>query len=275
MSRPVRTVTSLATRAAYSPDRAGIAAAQVRAAREKLGMDHEEFAGYLSTALPWEVMAGWLARWEAGDGTPPADVYIACAEAAQDVLMSAAAVAAGHDGSEDVTPYADRGLIGREQWRAIIRGSREQIWLYGMAEHGYAADDEVPLIMAEAAEAGCAVRVLLLSPAYPGITDIEAAEGSPPGTLAARIREATAKFRRMQAACSGRMELRAYGTYPTVSVVRGDDEMLITPYLRFHEGDNSPTLGITARSAPRMFGRYARHFSSMWDIATDIAREAA
>ena len=67
------------------------------------------------------------------------------------------------------------------------------------------------------------------------------------------------------------MVLRAYDTHPTVSVVRGDDEMLITPYLRFSAGNNSPTFGITAQSAPRMWGRYARHFDSMWDLAEDCS----
>jgi hypothetical protein len=51
-----------------------------------------------------------------------------------------------------------------------------------MAEFGYATDDEVPVIVAEAAGQGCQVRVLLLSPDYEGIPDLDASEGSPPGT---------------------------------------------------------------------------------------------
>lgn len=281
-------VVRLAGRAGYRADYRGLASSQVRAAREKLRMDHDGFAGYLSDAVGWPVMAGAVARWEDG-ATPPSDVYIAAAEAAQEVpgdvlalpltagagrraaLVSAAAAALDHDSSEEVTPYADRGLIGREQWNAIIRGSREHLWLYGMAEHGYADDDDVPGIMEEAAARGCDVRVLLLDPGYAGIADVDAAEGKPPGTLAARIWASMAKFAEMRRRCGERMALRVYDTHPTVSVVRGDGAMLITPYLRYFAGNNSPTLGITAQSAPRMFSRYVRHFSSMWDLARECA----
>jgi hypothetical protein len=260
-------VTSIARRARYRPDYRGLASAQLLAAREELRMDHEEFAEYLSDAVGWPVFPASVSLWEQGKGTVPSDVYMAAGATAQD--MTAAAAALHHDGSEEVAPYADRGLIGREQWNAIIRGSREHIWLYGMAEHGYADDDEVPGIMEAAAAAGCDVRVLLLDPAYPAIADIDAAEGKPSGTLVARISASVAKFAEMGQRCGGRMVLRAYDTHPTVSVVRGDDEMLITPYLRFSAGNNSPTLGITAAGAPGMFRRYSRHFGSMWDQARE------
>jgi hypothetical protein len=162
-----------------------------------------------------------------------------------------------------------RGLISRDQWNGIIRGSAGHLWLYGMAEFGYATDDEVPVIVAEAATQGCQVRVLLLSPDYEGIPDLDASEGSPPGTLGARIRAALARFSQMRQACSGDMQLRVYDTHPTVSVVRGDADMLVTPYLRYFIGSNSPTLGLAEESAPKMFGRYARHFDGMWNLATE------
>ena len=69
--------------------------------------------------------------------------------------------------------------------------------------------------------------------------------------------------------CSGRLGLRVYDTHPTVSVVRGDGEMLVTPYLRYFIGSNSPTIGLSEASAPKMFGRYARHFDHMWDLAKE------
>jgi hypothetical protein len=59
------------------------------------------------------------------------------------------------------------------------------------------------------------------------------------------------------------------GGYPTVSVVRGDDRMLVTPYLRFFIGSNSPTFEFRADQAPKMFIRYARHFENTWNLAED------
>jgi hypothetical protein len=52
-------------------------------------------------------------------------------------------------------------------------------------------------------------------------------------------------------------------------VVRGDGQMLVTPYLRFFIGSNSPTFEIWAKTAPKMFSRYERHFEDTWDRARD------
>jgi hypothetical protein len=281
---PTADVVSITRRPGYQADYRGLACAQVRAAREKLGLSIEEFADHLTDQLGWKVDAHVVSRWEQS-AVPPGDVVLAAAVTAQGVpgdvlalpltetagrraaLMSAIAPAL-HSG-ETVTPYADRGLVTREQWNGLIRGSVKHLWLYGMAEFGYATDDEVPAIVRAAAAAGCQVRVLLLSPDYADIADVDASEGSPPGTLEARIRAALARFREMRAACGGKLQLRVYDTHPTVSVVRGDGEMLVTPYLRYFIGSNSPTIGLSEGSAPKMFGRYARHFDHMWDLAKE------
>jgi transcriptional regulator with XRE-family HTH domain len=86
---------------------------------------------------------------------------------------------------ESVRPYADRGLVTRQQWNAIIRAAASELWLYGMAEFGYATDDAVPSILARATARGCRVRILLLNPECQIIEAIDRDEGHPPGTLAA------------------------------------------------------------------------------------------
>lgn len=98
---------------------------------------------------------------------------------------------------ESVRPYADRGLVTRDQWNGIIHGTTRELWLYGMAEYGYATDDDVPVILARATARGCAVRILLLNPDSPESAGIDRDEGNPPGTLAAR------HARRPDAGCAG------------------------------------------------------------------------
>ena len=171
--------------------------------------------------------------------------------------------------TESVKPYADRGLVTREQWNGIIHGASHELWLYGMAEYGYATDDDVPTILARATARGCQVRVLLLNPASPESAAIDRDEGHPPGTLAARTQAALARFAMMRRRCGPRMRIQVYDGYPTVSVVRGDDCMLVTPYMRFFIGSNSPTFEFRAREAPKMFTRYTRHFESTWTNAED------
>jgi hypothetical protein len=143
------------------------------------------------------------------------------------------------------------------------------MWLYGMAEYGYATDADVPAILQRATGRGCQVRVLLLSPDSAESPAIDRDEGHPPGTLAARTRAALARFVHMRGQCGPRMRIRVYDGYPTVSVVRGDDAMLVTPYMRFFIGSNSPTFEFRAPGAPKMFTRYTRHFESTWTNAED------
>jgi len=281
-------VVSIRARTALRPDYKRLASGQVSAARARLGLSPAEFASYLADLLGWVVTPAAVEHWEQGS-IPPGDVLLASAVAAQttarDVLAfplsasteGASALLGGIEGAGEYTgdptgavlPYADRGLISRQQWNDIIRGTAGHLWLYGMAEFGYAADDDVPGIITEAAAAGCQVRVLLLDPDHPGTGDIDADEGSPAGTLTARIRAALARFTRMREEAGPNMQLRTYDMYPSVSVIRGDDRMLVTPYLRFSVGSNSPTFEFTEASARKMFSRYARHFDHIWRLAKD------
>lgn len=259
-------VVSIAARTAGRVGYKRLASAQVANARARLGMTAAEFARYLAAELGWPVTAAAVESWE-DSGAVPGEVLLASAAASGGALEFPSAEGPG--GSE-VRPYAGRGLITRDQWNGIISGAQHHLWLYGMAEFGYATDDEVPAILEEAARAGCAVRVLLLDPACPAAVSVDADEGSPPGTLPARIRASLARFSAMRRDCPA-IEIRAYDTHPTVSIVRGDGEMLVTPYLRYFLGSNSPTFALTAESAPGMFARYERHFESMWSNSRETA----
>ncbi len=281
---------SIRARTSYRPDYKRLASGQVAAARAKLGLDCAEFADYLGGLLGWTVTPEAVEHWEQGS-IPPGDVLLASAVAAQDLpgnvlafplnataertaaLLAGIGPAIDHigDPAEAVLPYADRGLITRQQWNGIISGTTDHLWLSGMAEAGYAGDDTVPGIIAEAAAAGCQVRVLLLNPDYPGADEIDADEGSPVGTLATRIRASLVRFAHMRDEAGPAMQLRTYDAPPTVSVVRGDDHMLVTPYLRFFVGSNSPTFELRSATAEKMFSRYARHFENTWNLAREWA----
>ena len=254
------------------PDYRQAACAQVAAARAKLGLNLAGFAGWLAGAVGWNVMPATAGRWETG-AVPPGDVLFACVAVVQDTPAGgqAATLLPGPGEAGDPTgavlPYADRGLITRRQWNGIITGARDHLWLYGMAEFGYATDADVPGILTDAAGGGCAVRILLLHPGWEGMGAIDADEGSPPGTLAARIRRCSPPGSPL----CGRRGCRSVrtGSRRPCSIVRGDDRMLITPYLRYATGSNSPTFELTRGSAARMFSRYERHFTRAWNESED------
>lgn len=251
-------VVSIGARGKYRPDYARLACSQVAAARRKLCMSAGDFAAYLGDQLGWRVAPQTVERWE-DDAIPPGDVVLASASVEPQVTGA----------PEAVTPYAGRGDVSRDQWNGIISGAERHLWLYGMAEYGYATDDDVPEILAAAVGAGCDVRVLLLSPDYPGMGAINAGERHPGGTLIMRIRASLAKFSWMRDEIGPQVKIRTYDTHPAVSIVRGDGHLIVTPYIRFLIGGNSPTFEFTEESARKMFGRYSRHFDGMWNLATD------
>lgn len=283
--KDARKVVGVWQRPGYRPDLAALARHQIASAREKLGLSHMQFADILEPLLGWRPSPEVVESWETL-ATPPGDVVLAAGLAAQSVPRDIVAVALSRGaekvvellstvigdleriaGSPDVVrTFAMRGLITRPEWNRIIRGSRTHIWLYGMAEMGYASDDEVSSILRMAASDGCDIRVLLLDPMYTGITDIDQDEGNPPGTLCVRVRAALARFKRMRQACDGRMHIRVFNTPPSVSIVRGDDRMFVTPYMRFFIGSNSPTFDLKD-SGGNVFDRYARHFENVWKLA--------
>ncbi|KOG29343.1 hypothetical protein AQJ84_04385 [Streptomyces resistomycificus] len=147
----------------------------------------------------------------------------------------------------------------------MLENASRHVWLYGMAEHGYAEDDAVPELLASAAARGCDIRVLLLDPDHSGTLMVDREEGNPSGTIAPRIRASLARFQAMAEACGGKMKVHVYDGPPTVSIVRGDDRILITPYVRYIAGANTPTFELESAEKNGMFVRYARHFTKVWD----------
>lgn len=181
---------------------------------------------------------------------------------------SGVAVVGRDAGSEVTAVYAARGLVSRPTWNDVVSNAAKHLWLYGMAELGYALDDDVPGIIARAAHRGCDIRVLLMDPDYAGAAEIDADEGSPRGTLATRTRAALARYGQMQDGAGPAMQIRIYSAAPIVSVVRGDDHMIVTPYLRFFVGGNSPTMELR-RTTGKMFDRYVKHVLRTWDDAEE------
>jgi tetratricopeptide (TPR) repeat protein len=62
----------------YRPNVVGLACGKVIAARQRLGLSHDEFAAALSRLLTWEVSVNLVRAWENMTAPPPGDVGAAC-----------------------------------------------------------------------------------------------------------------------------------------------------------------------------------------------------
>jgi transcriptional regulator with XRE-family HTH domain len=247
----------------------------IRQRREALGWSQDDLADrMMQIAGRYTLTRQHVWRWEK-KGVDPKFWLPTLAKALNldpDQLRSASANGGGEfDGppNESVHLYAARELITRAQWNGIITEAREVILLYGMAEYRYAFDAAVPGVLSAATAAGCEVRVLLLDPGLPDIAQIDQAEGNPAGTLSSRIRAALGRFQEIAESCGPRMQVRTHHTAPSVSIVRGDDRMFVTPYVRHLIGRSSPTHELRRAVDGGAFDRYAEHVDNVWTTAKE------
>jgi hypothetical protein len=165
--------------------------------------------------------------------------------------------------------YPQRAFIAREEWRRFIRKAKKELWLYGMAEGGYARDEDTEKTLSLLPQ-DCTARILLLNPDSPVTHEIDADEGNEPGTLQKNILTSLARFARMRARKPGQVQIKIYDSFPQVSIVRADDQALVTNYIRPLGGDDCPTLEMRRRAnKDGLFDRYVQNFREVWKAAKE------
>jgi len=174
--------------------------------------------------------------------------------------------------SDEVTKvYPQRRYVATADWRAFIKSANNSLWLYGMAESGYARDDSTLTTFKNVPEC-CDVRLLLLDPESPHVAEIDKNEGANPGTLKQNILTALEKFSLMQRSTQRTgIKIRVYSSYPQISIVRADNRALVTTYVRPLAGDDSPTLELCFHDdrGEGLWGGYQKNFDHVWEFARD------
>ncbi|MFY9821110.1 MAG: TIR domain-containing protein [Thermoanaerobaculia bacterium] len=171
--------------------------------------------------------------------------------------------------AEIVKVFPQRRFVAAKKWNAFIRGAEKHLWLYGMAELGYAEDEETEKTFLKVPR-GCDVRVLLLNPESPHTQVIAQDEHTDPEALRVRIRISLTAFSKMQAMSEGRIKVRVYDSFPQVSVVRADERALITIYIRPLAGNDCPTFEIHRRDQEKgVFHRFVKNFEAVWQSARE------
>lgn len=186
-----------------------------------------------------------------------------------------------------VRVYRGRKGIPPEEWNEFVRRAHNHIWLYGMAEGGYARDPEIsgvdadgdrertPGILEERAQDGCEVKILLMDPEGPMAEKVGEEQSGIArwAGVTTEIQQALRVFERLRCeagkarhdtADEDRIQVRVHAEYPQVSIVRSDSEMLVTHYLRFRRGNECFTFRIRD-VANGVFASYAEHFRRMWN----------
>ncbi len=172
--------------------------------------------------------------------------------------------------SEIVAAYGHRADLPAEHWREFMRGARRQIDLLGYAMlYLPEANPRMTDVLRNKAAHGCRIRVALVDPDAPEAAQRDAEEGLDGGLLA-RIRTSLFYFSGLKDCPGAEVHLHRTPMYSTV--LRFDDEMLVTPHLYGRPGYQSPLLRLRRLGAGGIFDTYATHFDDVWATSTPVAR---
>lgn len=164
--------------------------------------------------------------------------------------------------------WPQRRDIPNQMWNTFTASAQSEVWLLGIAELGFAQDITFHQIVANGAARGCCYRFLILDPNSTAAAEIDRKEGGGE-QVQGRIRRSLRQFLIMQEASKGKRgscEVRIYPDAPRLSIVRSDEELLVTQYMTHIEGDSCLSLRI--QNVPGgNFEVYVRHFEEIWKSA--------
>jgi hypothetical protein len=164
--------------------------------------------------------------------------------------------------------WRERRHIPNDMWNTFTGAATSEVWLMGMAELGFAEDPKFQEIVSNGTARGCNYRFLLLDPDSASVSEVDEREGGA-GQLQGRIRLSIHKFSEMQVKNQkkkGKVEVRIYTNVPQVSIVRSDDEFLITPYMYYCPGNSSFTL-LIHKTPDGISEHYVKFYNEIWKNA--------
>ena len=164
--------------------------------------------------------------------------------------------------------WRERRHIPNDMWNTFTEKASSEVWLLGMAELGFAEDPKFHKIVLEGASRGCNYRFLLLDPNSDIVSLVDKREGGG-DQLQGRIRRSVQKFSSLQVLGQnkkGTIEIRIHSNVPQVSVIRSDNDLLITPYMFYRPGNSSFTFHIN-KTPNGIFEHYISFFEQIWDEA--------
>jgi len=167
--------------------------------------------------------------------------------------------------------WRERRHIPNDMWNSFTAPAISDVWLMGIAELGFSEDPTFHRIVSDGTERGCNFKFLLLDSDTNAAREVEEREGGV-GLVHGRIRRALQGFIAMQSenkSKKGKVEVRVYSHVPQVSIVRSDDDFLVTPYLFYRTGNSSFTFRVR-KVSNGIADHYIEYFEKIWTGAQPL-----
>ena len=165
--------------------------------------------------------------------------------------------------SEIISVYPHRWAVPREIWGRLFDQANQEIGLLVYSAMFLGEDAGLQKTLADKAESGTRVRILLGDPDSPHVAERGTAEGID-DAMAAKIRNAIVLYRPLTAAG---VEIRLHSTILYNSIYRGDDQLLVNTHIYGTMANNAPVFHLRKIPGGDMASTYIDSFERVWDSA--------
>ena len=167
--------------------------------------------------------------------------------------------------SEIIAVYPHRWAVPRDTWGHLFEQATEQIGILMYAGLFMAEDAGFKRLLADKAQSGVRVRILLGDPDSPYVAERGQAEGIDEA-IVAKVLSAIVLFRPLLT--HENVEIRLHGTILYNSIYRADEQILVNTHIYGMAANNAPVFHLRKISGGEMASTYIESFERVWDGAT-------
>ncbi len=171
---------------------------------------------------------------------------------------------------EVIGAYPRRSDANVPDWQTLMRAARRQIDLLGYTLLEVVQTPGIGELLAAKSSGGVPVRIAI---AAGNSEQAAGADGEhrPPGQLLRRLRDSSERLAPLAAARG--VQIREHHTGTSHTILRFDEQMLVTIHLYGTPGFQAPLLHLHRQRDFGVFDQLAKHLEDVWASATPIAGE--
>jgi hypothetical protein len=167
-----------------------------------------------------------------------------------------------------VAIYPHRWAVPRPVWLHLFESAEEEIAILAYSGLFLAEDAGIMRILADKAEAGVIVRILLGDPTSEAVAERGTDEGIGPDVMSAKIRNALTLYRPLGDLDS--VELRLHGSILYNSIYRADGQLMVNAHIYGAPAAQATTWHIRATDGADLITTYLDSFDRVWHSARPI-----
>jgi hypothetical protein len=169
--------------------------------------------------------------------------------------------------SEIVAVYPYRRAVPRDTWGHLFGQAEREIGILAYSCYFLAEDAGMRQLLAQKAESGVRVRILLGDPESPFVLERGQSEGIG-DTMPAKVRSAITMFSQLQSLPN--VEIRLHGTILYNSIYRGDDQVFVNTHIYGVMANNAPFFHLRKIPGGAMAVNYLESFERVWEAAEPV-----